>query len=85
MSPDPDRYRTPPEVASRFGVKPETVLSWIRSGELAAINLARQGSLRPRFRVSPEALALFEQKRAVVPRTPGVRQPRQNPAIKRFI
>ena len=82
---DPARYRTPPEIASRFGVKPETVLSWIRNGELAAINLARQGSLRPRYRISPEALATFEQVRSVVPRTAPARKPRQNPAIKKFV
>ena len=79
------RYLTPPAIASRFGVKPESVIGWIRNGELAAINLARQGSLRPRYRISPEALALFEQKRAVVPRTPAVRKPRPNPAIKEFV
>ena len=85
MSPDPARYLSPPAIADRFGVKSETVIGWIKNGELAAINLARQGSLRPRFRVSPAALALFEQKRAVVPRTPPVRKSQQNPAIKRFI
>ena len=79
------RYLTPPKIADRFGCKPESVIAWIRSGELAAINLARQGSLRPRFRVSPEALATFEQVRTVVPRTPPARRPRQNPAIKRFV
>lgn len=85
VSPDPARYSTPPEIADRYGVKPETVIGWIKNGELAALNLAARGSLRPRYRVSPEALALFEQKRAVVPRTPPVRKPRQNPSIKRFV
>lgn len=85
VSPDPARYLTPPEIANRFGCKPETVIAWIRSGELAAINLARRGSLRPRYRVSPEALATFEQTRSVVPRTPPVSKPRQNPAVKRFV
>ena len=85
MSPDPARYLTPSEIANRFGCKPETVIAWIRSGELAAIDLARRGSLRPRYRISPEALATFEQTRSVVPRTPPVRVPRQNPKIKRFV
>jgi hypothetical protein len=86
VSPDQSRYKTPPEIATRFGCKPETVIAWIRNGELAAINLARRGSLRPRYRVSPEALAAFEQARSVVPRTPPVRRkPSRKLPIKRFV
>ena len=85
MSPDPARYLTPPEIAKRFGCKPETVIVWIRNGELAAIDLARRGSMRPRYRVSPEALATFELTRTVAPRTPPVRGPRHDPRIKKFV
>lgn len=85
MPPEPVRYLTPPEVAARFGCKPETVIGWIRSGELAAINLARRGSLRPRYRVSPEALELFERARSVIPRTPRTPKPSRKLQIKRFV
>lgn len=85
MSADPSRYLTPPEIATRFGCKPETVIVWIRNGELAAINLARRGSLRPRYRVSPQALATFEQVRSVVPKAAPVRKPRRDLKIKRFV
>jgi hypothetical protein len=47
-------------------VKPETVISWIRGGELAAIDVARHGACRPRFRVSADALAAFEAGRRVL-------------------
>jgi excisionase family DNA binding protein len=48
MPDDPSTYRTPPEIARRLGVGPEKVLAWIRSGELAAVNLATTRHGRPR-------------------------------------
>lgn len=82
--PDPDRYLTPPQVAAKFGCKPETVISWIRSGELRCLNLARHGSLKPRYRIPVDALADFERVRTVVPREPVVRT-KPNPDVKRFV
>lgn len=60
-----ERMLTPPQVAHRLGVKVERVRNWIRSGELQAVDLASRSSTRPRFRVDPVALALFEQRRRV--------------------
>lgn len=86
MSSDPMRYMTPPQIADHLGCKPETVISWIKSGELKAINLARLGSMKSRFRVSPQALADFELARSVIPREPTVyRRPQQDPNIKKFV
>lgn len=85
MSRDPNRYLTPPEVAARLGCKAETVIGWIRNGELRALNVARRGTMKPRYRVSPEALELFELTRAVVPREPVVRQQPLNIEVKRFV
>lgn len=50
---------TPPQVAEKYGVKPETVRSWIASGELEAVNLASPKSTRSRWRVMPDALERF--------------------------
>jgi hypothetical protein len=50
----------------RYRVKPETVNGWIRTGQLRAINVARQGCTRPRYRIDPTDLAAFEQRRTVV-------------------
>lgn len=58
------RFLTPPEVARRYGVAPQKVLAWIRSGELAAVNVASCMTGRPRYAVSPAALAEFEAARA---------------------
>ncbi len=41
MKLDPARTKlTPPEVAKAWGISPEKVLAWIRSGELRAVNVA---------------------------------------------
>jgi excisionase family DNA binding protein len=37
------------DVAERYGVTPHTVLSWIASGELRAVNVGRRaGAKKPR-------------------------------------
>lgn len=53
---------TPPKIAEKLGVKPETVIGWIKSGELAGFNVASPGK-RPRYRVSAEALEAFTLRR----------------------
>jgi excisionase family DNA binding protein len=48
--PEPSRDTlTPPEVAKQLSVSSDTVLAWIRSGELAAANIASRTSNRPRW------------------------------------
>jgi len=71
---------TPPEVAARYGVKPSKILGWIRSGELAAMNLATSLSGRPRFRITAEALAEFEARRTVAPVVKPKARPRRHTA-----
>lgn len=70
-----DRF-TPPEVAKRLGVSPDTVRGWIASGALKAVNVAGPGK-RPSHRISPEALAEFERRRAP---EPAVVRRRRKPA-----
>jgi len=55
---------TPNDIAKAWGIARETVVSWIRSGELAAINVAAL-SRQPRFRIDVEDLRAFELKRRV--------------------
>lgn len=70
-----DRPLTLPEVAKHLRVRPNKVLAWIRDGELRAYNVAaRHGGLRPKYRVNPEDLAAFSQRRAVVA-SPSPAQP----------
>jgi excisionase family DNA binding protein len=67
-------------VADRYGVSEHTVLVWIAHGELRAINVGRhQGARKPRWRITEDALAAFEQMRATTPPLPQLRR-RKRPA-----
>jgi hypothetical protein len=71
-----DPRLTPPQVAKRYGVNPDTVRSWIASNELRAVNVAAPGSTRPRYRVEPEALAEFDLRRQTREKAPRQRRRR---------
>jgi len=59
------------DVASRLQVSPDTVLSWIRSGELAAVDVTATGNrVRRHYRVSEESLREFLEHREVRRRQP---------------
>jgi hypothetical protein len=65
------RGLTVADVAARYRVSPDKVRAWIRRGELAAVNTADRLCGKPRFVVTEEALAAFEQSRnAAVPAPP---------------
>lgn len=67
MSNSVDRTKlTPPTVAKQWGVSADTVVGWIRSGQLKAIDVSsRPGVGRPRFRIDQADLIAFENSRAV--------------------
>jgi hypothetical protein len=73
------RYLALADVAGRFGVSVDKVASWIKTGELRAINVARRGNGRPRWRIAPADLAIFESVRAATPVESGSRRRRQQP------
>jgi transposase len=52
------------EVARRYRVGEDKVRTWIGRGELAAINTAAALCGRPRWVITPDALADFEWRRA---------------------
>ena len=60
------RYLTPPQVAEQLGVNASKILTWIRSGELTAINVAASLLGRPRWRISQADLAVFEARRSAI-------------------
>lgn len=68
------KYLTPPEVARRLRVNPNKVLRWLRSGALAGFDVS-EGAQRPRFRITPEALADFIASRAI--------KAKQEPSLRR--
>ena len=67
----------PREVALRLRVSINKVLSWIKRGDLRAINVATPGSHRPRYRIDVKDLAAFRESRLVQP--PAPRRPRKKP------
>ena len=58
---------TPPQVARRLGVNPDKVLSWIRSGELSAVNVTTKPGGRPKYRI---ALLTWTHSNPSKPATP---------------
>lgn len=62
---DHDQYLTPRLIAERLAIKVDKVLDWIHTGQLEAINVARNPrGKRPRWRISHEALKRFEATRS---------------------
>lgn len=66
------------DIQNRFGVTQNTVLGWIAAGELRAINVGREpGKIKPRWRITEDALRDFEILRTATPPMPKVRRRRQ--------
>jgi excisionase family DNA binding protein len=63
----PDAVWTVREVARRYRVSQDKIRTWIRTGELRAVNTAAVLCGKPRWVVSEEALAEFERRRSSVP------------------
>jgi len=60
---------TPRQYADKWRVDPETVLRWIKRGELVAVDVSAGNRKKPRWRISQEAAAAFEARRSS--RTPS--------------
>ena len=80
-------YR-PREVAKARGVKVDVVLDWIHSGELRAIDCSAKPGGRPRWRISKQAIAQFDARRAssasIQPPVQRVRRRRKPELIEFF-
>jgi excisionase family DNA binding protein len=73
------------DVQKRYGVTSKTVLGWIHSGELSAINVGRRpGSKKPRWRISEDALSAFEQRRTSSAPPPKMRSRPKEPEVIQF-
>jgi len=73
-----ERKLTPREIAESYGVNQSKVLAWIHSGQLRAVDVSSNpGSGRPRWRVSPAALADWEVSRTCSPPEPKARRRRR--------
>lgn len=79
-----ETYR-PNEIAKRLGVGLSKVHGWIHAGELQAINIATRPDMQPRFVVTAEALAEFEQSRTTTKPTPSLPRRRRNVEVKSYV
>ncbi len=67
-----ERPLTVPEVAKFLRVRPNKVLSWIRSGRLRGYNITERENGRPKYRVNPSDLNDFVSRRCPTrPTSPG--------------
>lgn len=63
------------DLCARYGVSAQTVLSWVRAGELKAVNVGRRlNGKKPRWRVTQESLEAFEALRTPTPPAPRARR-----------
>jgi excisionase family DNA binding protein len=66
--PTADAYLTVAEVAKILAIStPCVILAAIHAGELGAVNIARPGAKRATWRISPEDLEKFLERRRAVP------------------
>jgi hypothetical protein len=75
---------TPPELARHWGVSADKILSWIKSGELRATNLATSRTGRPRWKIDLGDALAFEEQRAAAPSPPRRRRKRMTDEIIAF-
>jgi excisionase family DNA binding protein len=66
----PQQPMTVPEVAKFLRVRPNKVLSWIRSGCLRGYNITERENGRPKYRINPSDLEAFTQQRAITQAAP---------------
>ena len=78
-APGIEPHDAPPAIAKALGVDPETVLSWIKSGQLTARRLG-SGKVRPRYRVARSALEAFLKSRETTAPSRPQRQRKAKPA-----
>jgi len=79
----PNEFLTPPEVARLLRCRESRILADIRSGRLRAINLS--DGVRPRYRVSQQALDDYLLSRTVSPETRPERRQRRESQIPRYV
>lgn len=69
------RKVTPPELAARWGVNPDKITFFIRSGELRAIDASLlPGQGKPRYLIDEADIEDFELRRQVQPPLPTPRR-----------
>lgn len=65
------------DIRRRYSVSEGTVLTWIKNGELKAVDISRNPGGRPRWRITGNALIDFEKARTSGTPAPTPRKKRQ--------
>ena len=72
------------DLCERYAVTEHTVLGWIRTGELRAVNVGRNSARKPRWRITQESMAAFEQLRTPTPPLPRTQRRKRAPEVIQF-
>lgn len=73
------------DLCVRYSVTVHTVLGWIARGELRALNVGRQlGTMKPRWRITQEALDAFELARTPIPPPPTAQRRKRQAGVIEF-
>lgn len=75
---------TPPALAAYFGCDVQKIHTWIKTGELRAMNAATDRNGRARYLIDVADVQIFELSRMVQPPPPRTRRRRADPAIHQF-
>ncbi len=70
-------WLTPPAIAEELGIRQSKIATWIRSGELIAVDVSETRGGRPRWRISREALDSFLLRRQSTPPAEPIRRRRR--------
>ena len=71
-------------LCKRYSVSAHTILRWIASGELRAIDVSRKAGGRPSWRITQESLSAFEALRSPTPVPPVKRRRKQMDSVIAF-
>lgn len=78
---------SPKEIAIKHRVSQHTVLGWIHSGQLIAIDISDPKSRRRKYRVSRASLEAFHAERQVMPKNAAAKSRGANDQaeVKEFV
>jgi hypothetical protein len=75
---------TIPEFAKRYRIGRDAARAMIRRGDVVAVNVAATACGRPRWIVTPEALAEFERRRSAAPPSKPPRRRKRTQEVDYF-